>query len=87
MSRRLTGIRLTQRGFPRPGYPIVHDGVEVGIVTSGVASPSLGEGVALGYVSVGAARPGTEVGIVIRGRTIAARTQRPPFYTKGSIRR
>ena len=87
VSRRLTGIRLTQRGFPRPGYPIVHDGVEVGIVTSGVASPSLGEGVALGYVSAGAARPGTEVGIVIRGRTIAARTQRPPFYTKGSIRR
>ena len=87
VSRRLTGIRLTQRGFPRPGYPIVHDGAEAGIVTSGVASPSLGEGVALGYLSVEAARPGTEVGIVIRGRTIAARTQRPPFYTKGSIRR
>ncbi len=87
VSRRLTGIRLTQRGFPRPGYPIVHDGAEVGIVTSGVASPSLGEGVALGYLSVEAARSGTEVGVVIRGRTIAARTQRPPFYTKGSIRR
>ena len=87
VSRRLTGIRLSQRGFPRPGYPIVHDGAEVGTVTSGVASPSLGEGVALGYLGAAAARPGTEVGILIRGRTIAARTQRPPFYTKGSIRR
>ena len=87
VSRRLTGIRLTQRGFPRPGYPIVRDGAEVGVVTSGVASPSLGEGVALGYLPVEGARPGNEVGVVIRGRTIAARTQRPPFYTKGSIRR
>jgi len=87
VSRRLTGIRCTQRGFPRPGYPIVHGGSEVGTVTSGVASPSLGEGVALGYVPAELARPGTDIGILIRGRTIAARTQRPPFYTKGSIRR
>ncbi len=87
VSRRLTGIRLVDRGFPRPGYPIVHEGLEVGTVTSGVASPSLGAGVALGYLPVALARPGTEVGIVIRGRTLAARTQRPPFYTKGSIRR
>ena len=85
--RRLTGIRLTARGFPRPGYPIVHAGQDVGTVTSGVASPSLGEGIALGYLPADAARPGTEVGIRIRNRVIPAITQRPPFYTGGSIRR
>ena len=85
--RRLTGIRLTRRGFPRPGYPIVHAGEDAGTVTSGVASPSLGAGVALGYLPAGAARPGTEVGIRIRDRVIPALTQRPPFYTGGSIRR
>ncbi len=85
--RRLAGIRLTARGFPRPGYPIVHAGEDVGTVTSGVASPSLGEGVALGYLPAEAARPGTEVGIRIRDRVIPAITQRPPFYTGGSIRR
>ena len=87
VTRRLTGIRLTQRGFPRPGYPLVHEGQEVGTVTSGVASPSLGSGIALGYLPVAAARPGTEVGVRIRGRAIAGITQRPPFYTGGSIRR
>ena len=87
VARRLTGIRLTERGFPRPGYPIVLDGKDVGTVSSGVASPSLGGGVALGYVPADAARPGTEVGIRIRGHVIAGRTQRPPFYTRGSIRR
>ena len=87
VTRRLTGIRLTRRGFPRPGYPLVHQGEDVGTVTSGVASPSLGGGIALGYLPVAAARPGTEVGVRIRGRVIPGRTQRPPFYTEGSIRR
>ena len=87
VSRRLTGIRCRRRGFPRRGYPILHDGEEVGTVTSGVASPSLGEGIALGYLPVELARPGTDIGILIRGRTVPARTQRPPFHTKGSIRR
>ena len=87
VTRRLTGVRLTQRGFPRPGYPLVYGGEDVGTVTSGVASPSLGGGIAMGYLPVAAARPGTEVGVRIRGRVIAGRTQRPPFYTEGSIRR
>ena len=87
VSRRLTGVRLTQRGFPRPGYPFVYGGEDVGTVTSGVASPSLGGGIAMGYLPVAEARPGTEVGVRIRGRVIAGRTQRPPFYTEGSIRR
>lgn len=84
---RLIGIRLLERGFPRPGYPLVHEDRDVGIVTSGVASPSLGCGVALGYLPAQAARPGTDVGVRIRGRVVAGRTQRPPFYTEGSIRR
>jgi len=87
VTRRLTGIRLTRRGFPRPGYPLVYEGEDVGTVTSGVASPSLGAGIALGYLPVAAARPGSEVGVRIRGRVIAGITHRPPFYTEGSIRR
>ncbi len=87
VARRLAGIRLTQRGFPRPGYPLVLGGEDVGTVTSGVASPSLGYGVALGYLPVDAASPGTEVGVRIRNRVIAGQTGRPPFYTAGSIKR
>lgn len=86
-SRRLVGVRLLERGFPRPGYVVVHEGRDAGVVTSGVASPSVGVGVALAYVPTGAARPGTEVGIRIRDRVVRGRTVRPPFYTEGSIRR
>lgn len=84
---RLVGIRLTERGFPRPGYPIVHDGHEVGSVTSGTVSPSLGYGVALAYVPAELISPDTEVGVRIRDKVIPAVVARLPFYTEGSVRR
>jgi aminomethyltransferase len=87
VERRLAGIRLTGRGFPRPGYPVVVDGAEVGILTSGTVSPTLGEGIALAYLPTALATPGTEVAIRVRDRDIPGRVQRPPFYTEGSIRR
>jgi aminomethyltransferase len=87
LTRRLAGIRLDGKGFPRPGYPVIHDGQEVGTVTSGTLSPSLGEGVALAYLPVDAAAPGTRVAVRIRGRDVAGVVERPPFYKEGSLRR
>jgi len=87
VSRRLVGLKLTERGFPRHGYPIVSQDKDVGEVTSGVVSPSLGFGVAMGYVPTELARAGTEVGVRIRNKVIPAVTQRPPFYAEGSVRR
>jgi aminomethyltransferase len=84
---KLVGIRLTERGFPRPGYPIIHDGNEVGSVTSGTMSPSLGYGIALGYVPAELGVPDTEIGIRIRDKVIPGVVARLPFYTEGSVRR
>lgn len=87
VTRKLVGLLLQERGFPRPGYPILADGQPVGVVTSGTMSPSLGKGIAMGYVSIDRAAPGSEVAIEIRGKGVAAEVRRPPFYTEGSIRR
>lgn len=87
VERKLVGLRLTEKGFPRPGYPVVHGDEAVGTVTSGTVSPSLEVGVALGYVPAELAAPDTEVGIRIRKEVAAAVVQRPPFYTDGSIQR
>ena len=87
VEQRLVGLKLTERGIPRPGYPILVGGEPAGAVTSGTMSPSLGEGVALGYVPVSHAKGGSEVAVEIRGKAIPAIVQRPPFYTEGSIRR
>lgn len=87
VTRKLVGFKLTEKGFPRHGYPITSDGEDVGIVTSGVVSPSLGVGVGMGYVPTELSRPGSEIGIRIRDKIIPAVVQRPPFYTEGSIKR
>ena len=87
VTRRLVGLRLTGKGFPRPGYDVVSGGEVVGRVTSGTVSPTLGFGVALGYVPVELSKAGTEVQIDARGRLVEAVVQRPPFYTEGSIKR
>jgi aminomethyltransferase len=87
VKRRLVGVRFPGRAFPRPGYPLVVDGVEVGTVTSGTLSPSLGEGIAMGYLPVEFASPGQAVAVRIRDRDLPGTVARPPFYTEGSIRR
>ena len=85
--RRLVGLVLGERAFPRRGYGILADGEPVGVVTSGTVSPSLGIGIAMGYVPAQRAAPGTKLQVDARGRALDAVVARPPFYTQGSIRR
>lgn len=87
VGERLVGFVLNDRGFPRPGYELRHEGQSVGKVTSGVHSPSLGRGIGMGYVDSSAAKTGTGVDVMIRGRAVAAEVVRPPFYRQGSLRR
>lgn len=87
VTRRLVGMKLVDRGFPRPGYQVLRDGQSVGVVTSGTVSPSLGVGIAMGYVPPDLASADTSVQVDVRGRALQALVQRPPFYTQGSIRR
>ncbi len=84
--RRLGGIRLTERGFPRPGHEVVFDGQVVGPVRSGTVSLTLGYGIATAYLPR-AAEPGSPVRIVIRDREVQGEVARTPFYTEGSLRR
>jgi aminomethyltransferase len=50
-------------------------------------SPSLGIGIAMGYVPSALSSPGTALRIDARGKPLEATVTRPPFYTRGSIRR
>jgi aminomethyltransferase len=81
-ARRWVGFKMLQRGIPRQGYPILVAGHEVGVVTSGTHSPSLGEPIGCGYVPAAAAAVGTEIEVVIRDRPVAARVVETPFYKR-----
>lgn len=87
LTERLIGFVLQERGFPRHGYAIRHDGETAGSVTSGVLSPSIGKGVGLAYMTADSAKPGTAIEVMIRDQPVAAEVTRPPFYTEGSLRR
>ncbi len=81
-SRQLVGFELEERGIARAEYPIRVEGREVGRVSSGAPSPSLGKSVGLGYVPPEYAAPGTALEIVIRERPIRARVVKTPFVQK-----
>ena len=80
LTRRLVGLMMTAPGIPRQGYPVVHDGVVVGSVTSGTKSPTLGKAIGLSYVASTLGAVGTQLGVDIRGRVINAQVVRLPFY-------
>jgi aminomethyltransferase len=82
-SRTLVGIRCTDRGVPRQGCEVHHDGRSIGTVTSGNFSPSLETGIALALVTRDAAPAvGEKVQIEVRGRMIAGDIVKPPFIHK-----
>lgn len=81
---RLCGI-VVEGGIPRSGFPVLHDGEEVGKVASGTFSPTLGIGIATAYLPVSLAEPGTELEVAIRRKTARARVERPPFVKSTSL--
>ena len=78
--RRLVGLRLLERGIPRQGYRVLRGGAPIGTITSGTLSPLTRESIGFAWVDADAAQEGTEVGVEIRGQTVAATVVKPPFF-------
>lgn len=79
--RRLVGFEMIDRGIPRHGYRILAaDGSEIGVVTSGTQSPSLGKAIGLGYVANAWKSPESEIFIEVRGKSLKAVVTKLPFY-------
>ena len=81
ISRKLVGFVLDGRRVPRQGYKIVNaEDEEIGYVTSGTQSPSLGHPIGLGYVPKELAKIDNTIRIQAGRKTIEARIVKPPFY-------
>lgn len=79
---KLVGLELMEKGIPRHGHVVQHNGHDVGAVTSGSISPILGKGIALAYVDAGHSAQGQELDVVIRGRPVRAKVVKAPFIGK-----
>lgn len=80
-AQRLRGLRGEGRRPPRPGMAVHHDGNEVGRVTSGSFSPTLGIGIGLAYIDaeIGLDKP---VSVDVRGTDVPFTVVRPPFVER-----
>jgi aminomethyltransferase len=80
--QKLVPFAFTGPGIPRQGNPILVDGEERGVVTSGSLSPCLEVGIGMGYVPVAAASAGTPIEVDVRGRKRRAEVRDRPLYKR-----
>ena len=73
---------MKDRGIARHGYPVVRDGRQVGVVTSGTQTPFLKKAIGFAMVPAGMAEVGRPLMIDIRGRAMAAEIVPEPFYKR-----
>jgi aminomethyltransferase len=83
VERQLVCLAAVAPGIIRSGCAILRGGEQVGRVTSGGFSPSLGVSIAMGYLPSDLASEGTQVEVDVRGRRLLARVVPRPFYRRG----
>lgn len=84
LSRKLMGFEIDEpRAVPRKGYSITdEDENEIGFVTSGTQSITLGKGIGMGYIAKEHANEGDTIYIKIRKKHVPATVVKPPFIKK-----
>jgi aminomethyltransferase len=81
VARRLRGLSISGRRPARDGARVVRDGSEVGVITSGNFSPTLGHAIALAFLSPDI-EPGTALDVDVRGQLLDATVVKPPFVQR-----
>ena len=85
--RRLVGLVMQDEGIARHGYPVVEAAgagspTEIGVVTSGSVSPTLGQRIAMALIRSEAVEIGRSVAVMIRDRPCRAEQVKLPFYRR-----
>ncbi|MBN9483505.1 MAG: glycine cleavage system protein T [Bacteroidetes bacterium 43-93] len=80
LKNKLVGIEMIDKGIPRHHYKVQDaSGKEIGYVTSGTQSPSLGKAIGMCYVTKENAAEGTEVMVMVRDKALRAKVVKIPF--------
>ncbi|WP_022871927.1 glycine cleavage system aminomethyltransferase GcvT [Nesterenkonia alba] len=81
--QRLVGLQGRSRRAARSGYAVLDAaGKQIGEVTSGAPSPTLGTAIAMAYVDVAYRDPGTQVQVDVRGKPQPFDVVNLPFYRR-----
>jgi aminomethyltransferase len=82
LSRQLVGLELEGRRIARQHYKVFGGGTDIGEITSGTLSPSLGKSIAMAYVASEYSAAGTALEVEISGKRVAATVAPWPFYKR-----
>lgn len=80
LKRKRVGVRMLERGIPRPHNEVWRKGEKIGHVTSGTFSPILKRGIAMAYLSTEYAVESTAVDVRIRDKFVRGEVVTFPFY-------
>jgi aminomethyltransferase len=80
--RQRVGLELAGKRIAREGAGLMHEGREIGKVTSGTFSPTLSKSIAMAYIDPAFTAPGSACQVDIRGKTEPARVVQLPFYRR-----
>ena len=81
--RALVGLEMVERGIARDEYKVFDAaGEEVGVITSGSPSPTLGKNIALAYVPPALAALGSILFVEVRAQRVKAQVVATPFYKR-----
>ncbi len=78
--RQLTGLVLTGKRSARQDMIVVHDGRDVGVVTSGCFSPTLEKPIAMAYIDAALISNGGQVQVNLGSTLVDAAITALPFY-------
>lgn len=79
LPKKLTALKLLDRGVPRSHYPVKQNGRAVGEIVSGTFSPSLNVGIGIGYVAREYSEVGARLQVEIRSQAVEAEVVKLPF--------
>ncbi|MFB1080689.1 glycine cleavage system aminomethyltransferase GcvT [Jeotgalibacillus sp. JSM ZJ347] len=80
--RKLVGIEMIDKGIPRHGYKVYADDTEIGFVTTGTQSPTLGKNVGYVLIKKEFAALGQELYVEVRNKKLKAEVVKSPFYKR-----
>ncbi len=81
----LVGFKVESGGIARHQAKIVKNGSDIGVVTSGTFSPSLGYPIGMAYVPTNISAEGAKLTIIQGTREFAAKTSKMPFFIKNTV--
>jgi aminomethyltransferase len=80
IKRKLVGFEMIDKGIPRSHYEICDkEGSQIGYVTSGTQSPSLGKAIGMGYVDLEHSTFDSLIYIKVRDKQLQAKVVKIPF--------